>query len=294
VSKIYKALARAESERDHKVTGTGTSTPPEILKPAGAPPAPTDVARPAVETPAPAEILRPVAEAPTPSEIVRSRRAAPPLAHRHVDIPEHREEYEKLKVMLTLEASRSDLKSVMLVSALRGEGVSTVTLGLAATMAEAARQGILVVDLNSANPDLADRLGLEAPIGLGEMLAKDAGRSEAILESPVPHLFLLGRGTASADLSQPSSLALFEELVRGLRTGFDHLLFDGGALQSSPDSLLVASKVDGVILVVQAERTGSQEVREATEQLRMAGANVLGIVLNRRREYLPSFLARRL
>src|SRR5262245_37426157 len=196
--------------------------------------------------------------------------------------------------MLTLEATRSELKSVMLVSALSGEGVSTITLGLAATMAEVARQGVLVIDLNSANPTLADRLGLHVNVGLGELLAKDATRAEAVVESEVPHLFLLGRGRAVADLSQPSSLTLFEELVRGMRSDFDHLIIDGGALATSPDSLLVASKVDGVILVVQAERTGTDLVREASNQLRTAGANLLGAVLNRRRDYLPRFISRRL
>jgi capsular exopolysaccharide synthesis family protein len=250
VSKIYKALARAEAERGTKPTDTAEVIPP--------PP--------------------------------RLRR----VESLHLDVPEHREEYEKLKIMLTLEAARSDVKSVMLVSALSGEGVSTVTLGLAASMAEVARQGVLVVDLNSANPVLGERLALEPQVGLGELLAKDATRAEAVVESPIPHLFLLGRGRRDTDLSQPSSLALFEELIRGLRQDFDHLLIDAGALATSPDCLLMASKVDGVILVVQAERTGSETVREASSQLRMAGANVLGAVLNRRREYLPRFLARKL
>ena len=119
MSKIYKALARAEAER-----GSG----------------------PSEKRHRPADILVPAID------------SHPTAAH--VDMPERREEYEKLKVMLTLEAARSELRSVMLVSALSGEGVSTVTLGLAASMADAARQGVLVIDLNSANPSLAERLGL--------------------------------------------------------------------------------------------------------------------------------------
>jgi Mrp family chromosome partitioning ATPase len=255
VSKIYKALARAEAERGVK---------------------------PTEKRPRPSEILAP---GPDPYPADRSH---------HVDVPERREDYEKLKVMLTIEAARSELKSVMLVSALPGEGVSTVTLGLGATMAEGARQGVLVIDLNSANPDLADRLGVRPAVGIGELIAKDATRSEAIVESQVPHLFLLGQGRAAADFSLPSSLALFDELIRGMRADFDHLIIDGGSLATSPDSLLVSSKVDGVILVVQAERTGSDVVRDASDQLRMAGANLLGAVLNRRRDYLPRFLSRRL
>lgn len=254
MSKIYKALARAEAEQANRPFEKKTVRVPDVLVP---------------------------------------ERGHEP-GERHAYVPERREDYEKLKVMLTLEAARSELKSVMLVSALAGEGVSTVTLGLAATMADVARQGVLVIDLNSANAVLADRLGLHPAVGLGELLAKDTTPADAIVESDIPHLFLLGRGQTGADLSQPASLALFEELIRGMRTDFDHLVIDGGALATSADCLLAASKVDGVILVVQAERTGSEAVREASEQLRMAGANLLGVVLNRRRDYLPRFLSRRL
>ena len=254
VSKIYKALARAEEERSSSPMDK-QSRPDDILVPE---------------------------RHPHRAQAVR------------VEHPERREEYEKLKVMLTLEAARSELRTVLLVSALPGEGVSTVTLGLAATMADVARQGVLVIDLNSAHPTLADQLGLDDSVGLGELLAKDAARADAVVESDIPRLFVLGRGQASADLSQSTSLALFDELVKGMRSDFDHIIFDGGSLMTSPDSLLVSSKVDGVILIVQAERTSTETVREASNQLRAAGANLLGCVLNRRRDYLPGFLSRRL
>jgi capsular exopolysaccharide synthesis family protein len=249
VSKIYKALARAEAERG--------SEPLESFRAS--------------------HMLEP--EAPDGA---------------HLDLPERLNEYEKLKVLLTLEATRGDLKSLMLVSALAGEGVSTVTLGLASTMAEGSRQGVLVVDLNSATPDLAGRLGLVPRYGLGELLAKEVTRSDAVVESTVPHLFLLGQGKTPPDFSQPASLALFEEVMKSARTAFDFLVLDGGSLESCPDSLLVAGRADAVVLVVQAERTGQDAVREASSKLRLAGANLLGVVLNRRREYLPSFLARKM
>lgn len=249
MSKIYKALNRAEAERG--------SEPLESFRASN--------------------VLAPESN------------GAPP-----VDLPERREEYEKLKVMLTLEASRSEFQSLMIVSALAGEGVSTVTLGLASTMAEGSRQGVLVIDLNSTSPDLAGRLGVVPRYGLGELLAKETMPSEAIVGTPIPRLFALGQGKRRIDFSRPASLTLFEELLRSLRSGFDFVLLDGGALETCPDSLLVSSRVDGVALIVQAERTGPDTVREASIQLRAASANVLGVVLNRRREYLPNFMARTL
>jgi Mrp family chromosome partitioning ATPase len=244
VSKIYKALERAEAER--------TADTEAILH------SPVDVEE-----------------------------------EHHVDLPGRREEYEKLKVMLTLEAKRSELRSVLLVSAHPGEGVTTVALGLASTMAEVARQGVLLADLSSEGPELADRLGVHPRHGIGEVLAKEVAARDAVVESAVPHLFLLGRGDRLIDMSQPDTLALLEELLRGLRSEFDFVIVDGGALRTVPDSLLVSSRVDGVVLVVQAERTGADAVREASGDLRAAGARLLGAVLNRRREYLPGFLSRR-
>jgi Mrp family chromosome partitioning ATPase len=67
-----------------------------------------------------------------------------------------------LKVRLTLAAARSDLRSLLLISAVPGEGVTTVTLGLATAMAEGAQRGVLVVDCNVAAPSLGERLGFGA------------------------------------------------------------------------------------------------------------------------------------
>jgi Mrp family chromosome partitioning ATPase len=212
-----------------------------------------------------------------------------------VELPGRREEYEKLKVMLTLEAKRSELRTVMLVSALPGEGVTTVALGLAASMVEVARQGVLLVDLAGGDDTaLTDRLGAQPRHGLGEALAKELSVREVIVETQVPSLSLLGWGRRPADFSQPETLALLEDLFKGLRAEFDFILVDGGSLRSVPDSLLVSSRVDGVVLVVQAERTGADAVREASRDLRAAGARLLGVVLNRRRQYLPGFLSKRI
>lgn len=211
-----------------------------------------------------------------------------------IDLPGHRQEYEKLKVMLTLAASRSDLRTIMLVSALPGEGVSTVTHGLAAAIAEGAHQGVLLVDLSSSQSGLARRLGLSPQCGLAELLTKEASRGEAIMASTFPHLFFLGRGSAMVDLALPHWLDLFVELLADLRSVFDYLLFDGGSSQTSPDSYIVASRLDGVVIVVRSEQTGMEVVRETSDHLRKAGANLLGVVLNRHHQYVPTFISQRL
>lgn len=215
-----------------------------------------------------------------------STTAAPPP-------PGHADEYERLKIMLTVETN-SRLRRVMIVSTARREGVSTVTLGLGASVATAAQHGVLLVESHPGAPSLAARLGAAPPAGIAEVLTKDTPREQAIVATAVPRVSLMTRGRAAVDLSQPRWLGLFDELLADLQSGFDLCLFDGGALEAYPESLVVASHVDGVLLVVKAERTPMSRVEAAAETLARAGANVLGVVLNRRRRYVPKFLERRL
>ena len=62
----------------------------------------------------------------------------------------------------------------------------------------------------------------------------------------------------------------------------------------SADGLAVASKVDGVILVVEAEKTRWQTVRKVKDSISRVGGNILGVVLNKRRYYIPQSIYKHL
>jgi Mrp family chromosome partitioning ATPase len=209
-----------------------------------------------------------------------------------LDLPEARSEYDHLRVALALASNGAGVKSVMFVSALPGEGVSTVTLGFACAVLEIAPRGVLVVEANFARPSLASRLGVMPGAGLTEVLAKEVTRADAVQVTPVQRLFFLGTGRRPLDLSR--SQGLLDELAADLKSTYDYIIFDGGSLQGRSEALLFAGRVDAVSLVIQAERTGTDSARDAVAQLRRAGANISGTILNRRREHLPGFLARRL
>src|SRR5262245_23620712 len=163
------------------------------------------------------------------------------------DLPEPRGEYEQIKVALALAANGSDLKSLMFVSATPGEGVTTVTLGFAVAALEGASQGVLIVDADFGRPDLAGRLGVTPKAGIAEVLAKEVALSAAIQPTMVQRLSFLSLGRRPIDLAR--SRGHLEELFNELRTTFDYVVIDGGAIQARSESLLLASRVDGVALV---------------------------------------------
>ena len=85
-----------------------------------------------------------------------------------------------------------------------------------------------------------------------------------------------------------------KELIEGLGKEFDWVIFDGAPLDNYPDSAILARRVDGVVMVVQAEYKSAEVAIRAKEELEQAGAKILGAVLNRRRLVIPEFIYRRL
>lgn len=70
---------------------------------------------------------------------------------------------------------------------------------------------------------------------------------------------------------------------------FDHIIMDGHSLTGA-DTSMVASKFDGIALVVECEKTKWEIVKEASQKMTLTGGNVLGVILNRRKFYIPKFV----
>lgn len=82
--------------------------------------------------------------------------------------------------------------------------------------------------------------------------------------------------------------------VDALRVNFDNILIDCGSLHDSADAAVLASRVDGVVVVVEAGRSRRDEILNAQRTIENAGGKFLGFVLNRRRYPVPEWLYKRL
>lgn len=86
----------------------------------------------------------------------------------------------------------------------------------------------------------------------------------------------------------------FTNLIDDLRQQFDLIIFDSPSAIGSTDAIALAAASDGVVLVVEAEKTRRQVVQEIKTRMEKAGGNILGVILNKRRNYIPRFIYRRL
>lgn len=183
-------------------------------------------------------------------------------------------------------AQERGLKSVAMISAGPGEGKSTLSLGLAATMAQGPNRRILVIEADLRRPSLETYLGLPRISGLAEWLAGTSG-SLAVRRVGPRGFFLLSAGCVP--LEQPELLGSqrMEAVLQAARQTFDMIILDCPPLVPVADAILLQEVVDGFLCVVRARHTPRDVLRRALANVKPE--RVLGVILNNHHEVFARY-----
>ena len=178
-----------------------------------------------------------------------------------------------------LSAGRS-IRSLLVSSAVAGDGKSTVALHLAATAA-AVGQRVLLVDADLRCPQLHAKLGLPNVRGLGDAISTDISLNDAIQRAPnQDNLFVLTAGQIPPDPIKLLSSKKMHYLMEQFQAFFDLVIYDTPPLAGLADTHLIAAHTDATIMVVQIGKTDRSQVRKVLEELKISGASILGVVAN--------------
>jgi len=204
--------------------------------------------------------------------------------------PKIREFYNTLRdrLMLSKDVSREPLRLIAVTSCYSGEGVSTVASNLAVTLSH--HGSVLLVDANLDNPSLHRIFKMDLTPGLAETL--ESGTDAVTRAGHNMDILAAGQmnGSLPRMVESPDRLS---DVLNEYREKYRFVVFDAPAVTESSAGVRLSSLVDGVILVVEAERTRSETVLRVKEQLAQVKANVLGVVLNKRRFPIPGILYRK-
>jgi protein-tyrosine kinase len=217
--------------------------------------------------------------------------AAPPALHR-LDDPLALKEYERLATTIRHAQAESSAKTLMVTASAHGEGTTTVAANLALTLASRENLTLLLVESNFRRPALSRLFHTDAAAGLTELILKSADWESVVKETAQPNLCLITAGRPPSHPTQLFELGRFEELLEEFRNEFDLTLFDAPPLLPYAEALGLATKVDRVLLVAQAERTRGDSLAQSKEELEKIGAKILGVVLNRKKSFGPRWLRR--
>lgn len=189
------------------------------------------------------------------------------------------EAYERLRIGLDARRTRGRPTTAVAICAIgRDEGTTTVTANLAWTTASVG-QPVTVIDANLREPALHRRFGLPNVDGLA---SSDPVREPKGIPhvADMPALSVVAAGVSDRHPSEPV-LANLPPLVGDLGTTGDLVLIDTPPIGVAPEAVAVASTCRAVVLVVRANRHSPADLERASQDLGDAGAEILGVVINR-------------
>lgn len=186
------------------------------------------------------------------------------------------------------------VRSILVTSARPGEGRTTTAISLAWGLATEGRRRVALVDGCTENPGLHKPFGVEREPGFTDLVLGRVAETDVTREILTANLFLIASGArppgpAGAGAGEPEAEAYARALEK-LRDRFDYVVFDGEPVLTSSRASLLAGAFDGVVFVVECGRTKWQVLDLAREKIVRVGGNVLGVVLNKRKFYVPRLL----
>jgi polysaccharide biosynthesis transport protein len=189
------------------------------------------------------------------------------------------EAYRILRANLIFAREVQPLRSVVIASALPGEGRTTTAANLAVTFA---RQGtrVLLIDFNPYSPRLHVILSVPREPGLYEALLGHLRPEEAVYPTSVAKLYLLAAGSADIGHASVVSEEKLAAMLDRLTQAFDLVIIDTPPVLKTADAAVLARMADGVIIVVRAGATDRTVAQQAVHQLTTVGARIIGAVLN--------------
>lgn len=189
------------------------------------------------------------------------------------------EAYRTLRTNLGFARPDERCRTIMVTSTNPGEGKSTTISNLAVAMAQAGSKTILV-DCDLRKPVMHKIFGVDNLHGFTNCLLKNMDIEDAAYHGLVENLTLLTSGPIPPNPAEILNAERTEKFWSQLLVQYEYVFIDTPPVLAVTDASIVASQVDGVILVVRSAETRKDLAREASEQLRKANAHILGVVLN--------------
>jgi len=204
------------------------------------------------------------------------------------------DEYRKMENIIKSANANAETRAVLLLSAVHGEGTSSVSAQFARSLAQSGQKKILLVDANLRSPVLHDLFGMERTVGFAELLEGKVSASEAVKKTEHQGLHMITSGERVEDPPHLLSSPRFQEALTEWKRDYSYIIFDSPPALAYADAAILGRQLDGVVLVVHAGKTRWEVIQKAHDTLSNAKASILGVVLNKRQYVIPRRVYRRL
>ncbi|MBR3164189.1 polysaccharide biosynthesis tyrosine autokinase [Candidatus Saccharibacteria bacterium] len=190
------------------------------------------------------------------------------------------ESIKTLRTNLQFSSVDHGFKTVLITSALAGEGKSFVSVNLAASFAQTNKK-VLLVDCDLRKGRLHHILGVTNVLGFSNLLTDDVALfKKYIQKTHIKNLSVITRGAYPPNPSELLSSNKNKELLELLKEHYDIIIFDGTPCSGITDSVIMATLVDEVLIVTRDSKTPKATLDATRESLQKVKAPIAGVVMN--------------
>ena len=201
------------------------------------------------------------------------------IAHLHPHSP-ITESYRIIRSRIRIKPADKPTVSIMVASPMPDEGKSVTAANLAVVFAQANYKTI-VVDANLRHPVLHQVFNMNNEVGLGDMLdSPELPIEECLKSTPIKNLQILTSGTPLPDPSERLGSGRMAEILVGLKNNAEIVIFDSPPVLVYADATVLSRRMDGLILVIRAGKSGRGAVNQTIFDLQNTSADLLGIIFN--------------
>lgn len=184
-------------------------------------------------------------------------------------------------------AKGKEIKTILITSCNDLEGKTISAISMAYALATKANAKVLLVDGNLYSPKIHESFGMGAAPGLSDFFLARLELNDLVRKTGYEGLMIMPCGTDVHNKLDVFESEMLKVKLDHLKRSFDYTIVDSHAVLGSSGPAHIAKYFDGVVFVIECEKTKWEVLQQAKEKIENAGGNILGVVLNRRRYYIP-------
>lgn len=189
------------------------------------------------------------------------------------------EAYRNVRSALLVASRERGIRTYVITSSVPKEGKTTTSLNMAVSFAQAGMR-VLLVDADMRRGELHKFFGLEGGRGLSDVLNGQAKPEAVIQRTGINNLDIVATGPFPSNPAELMLRSEFNSFVDYAKRTYDRIIFDGPPVMAVSESAILASLVDGVVMVVWAGQTSRRLAQMSLQIIRQRGGHLLGCVLN--------------
>lgn len=190
------------------------------------------------------------------------------------------EAYRVIRTGIQFAQAGKELQTIALTSCTPNEGKSTTIANLAVVLTQAGKS-VLLIDCDMRNPTVHKNFNLSNKVGLSSCISMGTALSDAVQKTSIEGLYALTGGVITPNPSELLGSEQMKNVLQRAKEQYDYVLIDTPPVMPVTDALIVGRFVDGMILVIASAEVKVEMARDVKNQLVNAGANILGVVLNK-------------